>query len=91
MGWDVSEGRAKNLTKMRGGLFKHNAATAISELLKCLTKEPSWLQEALKKAVSEYAEEEKDPYISRFSPGKLAQNVVARVLAGLDRSSGSLG
>jgi hypothetical protein len=60
MDWEVSEGRAKNLTRMRGrGLLKFDAGTAIRELANCLTGEPSWLQIALEKAAEEWESEPK--------------------------------
>ncbi len=56
LSWEISEGAPKNLTRMRGGRLKHGPKEAIAELLKCLTGEPAWLKEALKKAVAEYPE-----------------------------------
>jgi hypothetical protein len=54
----ISEGRALNLTRLRGGrrLLKFPAYVAIQELANCLTGEPSWLHIALQKAAEEYAE-----------------------------------
>lgn len=57
MNWEVSEGRPKNLTRMRGGTLKHDAASAIRELANCLTSEPSWLHIALEKAAEEWEDE----------------------------------
>ena len=57
MDWEVSEGRPKNLTRMRGGRWKHGAASAIRELANCLTGEPSWLHIAMEKAAEEWEDE----------------------------------
>lgn len=54
MSWEVTEGAPKNLTRMRGGRFKHGPAEAIRELANCLTGEPSWLHIAMEKAAEEY-------------------------------------
>lgn len=56
LSWEISEGAPKNLTRMRGGRLKIGPKEAIAELLKCLTGEPAWLKEALKKAFEEYPE-----------------------------------
>lgn len=60
LGWDkITEGMAKNLTRMRGGgRFTHDAGSAIRVLAECLTGEPSWLHIALEKAAEEYETEE---------------------------------
>lgn len=57
LNWEISEGRPKNLTRMRGrGFAQTDAQAAITELGSCLTGEPSWLHDALKKAAKEYEE-----------------------------------
>ena len=51
----ISEGKATNLTRLRGsGTFGLGASEAITLLADCLTTEPSWLHLALIKASEEY-------------------------------------
>jgi len=54
LNWEISEGRPKNLTRMRGGGLKYPASEAIQALADALTNEPSWLHLALIKASEEY-------------------------------------
>ncbi|MFA5054105.1 MAG: hypothetical protein WC565_08595, partial [Parcubacteria group bacterium] len=56
LGWDKIRGgqRPINLTRLRGGKFKFDAAAIIHVVADCLTGEPSWVILALEKAVEEY-------------------------------------
>lgn len=69
MNWEVTEGAPKNLTRMRGGRFKHGPAEAIEELVNCLTGEPSWLHIALEKAAEEYQEPTKTAQLLNIRQG----------------------
>lgn len=69
MNWEVSEGAPKNITRLRGGSFKHNAATALQELVSCLTGEPSWLHIALEKAAEEWEEPTKTAQLLNLRQG----------------------
>lgn len=61
IGWDkiVPGNRPINLTRMRGGRFKYDAASIIRVLADCLTSEPSWVTLALEKAAEEYGTDTK--------------------------------
>lgn len=69
MNWEVSEGAPKNITRLRGGSFKHNAASALMELVNCLTGEPSWLHIALEKAAEEWEEPTKTAQLMSIRQG----------------------
>lgn len=69
MDWEVSEGAPKNLTRMRGGRFKHGPAEAIRELANCLTGEPSWLHIAMEKAAEEWEEPTKTAQLLNLRQG----------------------
>lgn len=77
--WEVTEGRPKNLTRLRGGRFKTGPADAIKEMVNCLTSEPSWVHIALEKAAEEY---ETDPVKKAMK-----DPLVAEVVAASDPSS----
>lgn len=64
---DVQDGRVRNLTRLRGGMFRGGAGYTLRKLADALTSEPSWFIIAVEKAAEEWEAEEKTASLFRIA------------------------